>query len=154
LALFHRRRTIDGKSSWMQPVTYAYIFETRRFPRSTGTRMLQALGVKYLVLHADEYDPERKRRTLQWLDNRGASYQRRFASGEHYVYEVMPPRDQQATLRDAPKLPKGVKPIPSNELSARGSMAYQMSAPFDGNPKTRWRTRHNQQPGNWFEIVW
>jgi hypothetical protein len=155
LALFHRRRTIDGKSSWMPPITYAFIFETRRFPRSTMTRMLQTLGVKYLVLHNDEYQPPARRdQILRWLDNRPETFVRRFAFGSEYVYELLPPSDPSVSLLSTPELPKHLKPLPRSELMPHASIFDQyVEKSLDGNQESRWRTHRNQIAGESWEVV-
>jgi hypothetical protein len=152
LALFHRRRTIDGKSSWMPPITYAYIYETRRFPRTTGTTMLQALGAKYLVLHTEEMRG-RGPRVLHWLDGRPESYKKRFASGAQYIYEILPAPTSSVSLLSTPPLPKGAVKIPRTELWGHAmNQPAAVLQPFDGDPKTIWSSGRNQWPGDWFEI--
>ena len=153
LALFHHRRTIDGKSSWMPPITYAYIYETRRFPRGSATRLMQSLGVKYLVLHGDEYGEQRMARILHWLDRRPENYVRRFVSEQEYVYEVLPPIDETASLLKTPALPAGAKPIARKELRPLAStMDGDVGAAVDGVASSKWGTRRNQLAGDWFEI--
>jgi hypothetical protein len=155
MSLFSKRRTIDGKSSWMPPITYAWIFETRRFPRGTATRMLQMLGVKYVVLNNDEYlPPPRRDQILHWLDNHPTDYVRRFAWNGEYIYEVLKPTDTSVSLLATPALPAGVRPIDRHELASRSSVFAQFSGKaYDGNFDSRWRTHRNQLAGEWFEFV-
>lgn len=151
-ALFHRRRTIDGKSSWMPPVTYTHIYETRRFPRSSGMRLLQTLGAKYLVLHTEEMR-DRAARVLRWLDGRPESYQRRFASGEQYVYEILPSKDSSLTLLSTPKIPEAAVLVPRTDLDMRaGSAPTHVRQAIDGDTASRWESGRNQHAGMWFEL--
>lgn len=153
LALFHRRRTIDGKSSWMPPITHAFIHESRRFPRRSATRMLQALHVKYLVLHTGEWESARAQRIRDWISRRTGEYQLRFSSGDDFVYEVLPSTDPTASLLSTPKLPSGLTRIPSAELSADASMwPGNVALAVDGKPRTRWTTRRVQLTNDWFEL--
>lgn len=152
-ALFHRRRTIDGKSSWMPPVTYAFIYESRRFPRTTTMRLLEALGAKYLVVHAEEYNPARRKRVLDWLYNRRDKYPLRFSHGQQYVYEILRGgTDEAPSLLDSETLPEGAKPIAHSELSLGASVTSGLERTMDGDPKTRWTTRKKQMPGHFFEF--
>lgn len=153
LALFHRRRTIEGKSSWMPPITHAFIQESRRMPRRTMTRMLQALGTKYLVVHGAELDRLRVKRIRDWLDRRPEDYQRRYTSGADVVYEIMPAKDPSVSLLSTPALPPGVKEIPSSELTASASVMTEAAfRAIDGNPNTRWSTRRVQLVNDWFQL--
>jgi hypothetical protein len=159
LALFHKRRTIDGKSSWMPPITYAYIYETRRFPRASATRMMQALGVKYLLIFGNgdgrlDYTRPRTARILHWLDRRPENFAKRFATDREFVYEVLPPVDPSVSLLSTPALPAGAKPIPQKDLTAHAStMDDQVGAAIDGRPATKWGTMRDQLAGDWFEFV-
>lgn len=152
-ALYHRRRTIDGKSSWMPPITHAYIMETRRFPRATGTRMLQALGVKYLVLHLEEFKGARRQRTLDWIDHRPNEYKKRFASGDQVIYEVLPPQTDSVSLLEAPERPKNAVLVSRAELSGTAIRGSELASnAFDGVPHTKWTSGRTQVAGDWFEI--
>jgi hypothetical protein len=139
----------------MPPITYAFIFESRRFPRSTATRMMQTLGVKYLVLHNDEYQPPaRREQILRWLDNRPDTYVRRFSFGSEYVYEVLPSHDPSTTLLSTPELPKNVKPLPRGEMMPHASIFEQyVEKSIDGNHESRWRSHRNQIAGESWEVV-
>jgi hypothetical protein len=158
MALFHKRRTIDGKSSWMPPITYAFIYEAQGMPHSTSTRMMQALGVKYLVLNSDEYrsarKPNRPQEILHWLDNRPEDYALRFSWQGEYIYEVLPPRDPSISLLATPELPAGLKPISRREFFSRASVFGSIaSRAFDGDAKSFWYSHRNQLAGEWYEIV-
>lgn len=153
LALFHHRRTIDGKSSWMPPITHTFIYESRRQPRRTMTRLLQSLGAKYLVVHSAELDPPRALRVRDWLDRRPDDFQRRYSAGTDYVYEVMKPRDKSVSLLSTPALPERAQRIPTSELTATANIFPEQAAlALDGRPRSRWTTRRVQFQGDWFEL--
>jgi hypothetical protein len=152
-ALFHKRRTIDGKSSWMPPITHAFIFESRRFPRSSATQMLRALGAKYLVVHAEEYSPARRQRVLEWLDNRPGDYVRRFSAGDQVIYEILPTDDPSMKLLQTPGVPAGSVRVPPHQLSASASSSPERTAmAVDGKEHTRWRSKRFQSTKEWVEL--
>ncbi|MFI5308205.1 MAG: hypothetical protein ACHQ53_12670 [Polyangiales bacterium] len=153
-ALFHHRRTIEGKSSWMPPVTYAFIFESRRFPRDSMLRMLHALGAKYLVVRSSEYrPPERARRIVEFMRNRSNEFPLRFENGGDRVYEVLPSDDRSTSLLSTSPIPRGAKALDKHTLRGTASMAqFDAAKAFDGNPQSCWRTLSEQAAGDWFEI--
>jgi hypothetical protein len=153
MALFHGRRTINGKSSWMPPITHAFINESRRFPRKTMTTLLRTLGAKYLLLHASELSVERARHALSWLNARPEDYALRFESEQDYVYEVLPSNDPTVGLLRTPARPKGLVRVSPTQLHARASVnPAQATMALDGSPETMWQTRRQQLPGDWFEV--
>lgn len=152
IALFHKRRAINGKSSWMPPITNFYIRESRRFPSRSGTQLLKILGVKYLLLHTEEYSFQRAEGLLQWLDAQSHEFRLAFSSGSHYVYELIGDH-KGMRLRETPKLPADLKRVSRTDMLALASRyAAQAALAIDGDPKTRWTTRRVQQPGDSFEI--
>jgi hypothetical protein len=153
MALFHGRRTINGKSSWMPPITHAFINESRRFPRRTMTTMLRTLGAKYLLLHTAELSKDRAKHALSWLSARPEDYALRFEGGEDYVFEVLPSNDPAIGLLRTPERPKGLVRVDPAQLHARASVnPNQAALALDGSPETMWRTRRQQLPGDWFEV--
>jgi hypothetical protein len=153
-ALYHRRRTVDGKSSWMPPITHAYILETRRFPRRTMTRLLQALGVKYLVIHHEELGWARAKRVTDWIAKRPEAYRKRFEAGSQAVYEIVPSKDGSTSLLPTPKLPEGAVRVPRESLRAYASRESRKAfLAVDGRPGTKWVTSRYQLGGDWFELV-
>jgi hypothetical protein len=152
LALFHRRRTIDGKSSWMPPITYTFIYESRRFPRMSGIRLLQALGAKYLVLHTEEMRG-RGPRAVRWLEARPDVVKLRYLARSHFVYEILPSTAPDASLVASPELPAGANEIPREELWGRArNERNDIRTPFDGDATTGWATPREQAAGDWFEV--
>ncbi|HMI90400.1 MAG TPA: hypothetical protein VK509_03510, partial [Polyangiales bacterium] len=122
MALFHGRRTINGKSSWMPPITHAFINESRRFPRRTMTTMLRTLGAKYLLLHGGELSAERARHALSWLNARPEDFVLRFEGDQDYVYEILPSNDPAVGLLRTPVRPKGLVRVSPSQLHARASV--------------------------------
>jgi hypothetical protein len=153
MALFHGRRTINGKSSWMPPITHAFINESRRFPRRTMTTMLRTLGAKHLLLHGGELSAERARHALSWLNARPEDFVLRFEGEQDYVYEILPSNDPAVGLLRTPARPKGLVRVSPSQLHARASVnAAQATMALDGSPDTMWQTRRQQLPGDWFEV--
>jgi len=154
MALFHQRRTINGKSSWMPPITHAFINESRRFPRRTMVPMLRTFGTKYLLVHGKEYQSrERARQVLAWIDARPKDFALRFQGDGDYVYELLRRADPGAGLVATPELPKGAVRVSTADLRATASVFPQQAVfAFDGKPNTLWTTRRQQLPGDWFEV--
>jgi hypothetical protein len=154
MALFHQRRTINGKSSWMPPITHAFINEARRFPRRTMLPMLRTFGIKYLLVHGKEYQSrERAKQTIAWIDARPQDFALRFKGGGDYVYELLPKEDAGAGLVPTPALPKGAVRVRAEDLRATASVLPKQAVfAFDGKPNTLWTTRRQQVPGDWFEV--
>jgi hypothetical protein len=137
----------------MPPITHAFIDESRRMPRRTMTRMLQALHAKYLVVHSGEWQAARAQRVLGWIDRRTGEYKLRFKSGTDYVYEMLPSTDPSATLLSNPPLPEGLARIPNDEITPLASI-FPENARFaiDGRGRSRWHTRRVQLTNDWFEF--
>ena len=152
MALFHTRRTINGKSSWMPPVTHNYIREASRFPRGTMLDMVRTLGAKYLLVHLEEYTRARANRIERWLARRGDQVKLVFKQGSHRIYELAPAGPKERLL-ETPRLPEGLKPVPQIELGATSGRLPDR-APFgvDGDPETKWATYRNMLAGDWFEV--
>lgn len=153
IALFHKRRSINGKSSWMPPVTHAYIREASRFPRGTMLDMIRTLDAKYLLLHLEEYNRARARRIEKWLSRRTDQLQLVFKSGTHRIYEMLPSDDPLDELQETPPLPSGVERIDLTKVRASAvRLPEEARYAIDGNPDTKWATHRNMLTGDWFEL--
>jgi hypothetical protein len=152
--LFHRRRTLNGKSSFIPPVTWLYNAAVHTLPSPTSTRILQILRAEFLVLHTWDMGGARARRVMAVLDASARDYARAFEAGGDVVYRLLPQNDPSLGLLETPSLPAGLSEVPRSELSAQSSAtAIGLRLPFDGDPETKWATRRNQRQGDWFEFV-
>lgn len=153
MSLFHHRRTVNGKSTWMPPMTHMYINEARRFPRESLRDLLHTLGVRFLLVHTSEYKSERAAQITDWLAQHADAYTLRFAGGGDRVYEVVRPPGEVSALLPTPPLPSGARSVTPNEMVAfasreSGATGYAL----DRNPATAWTTQRNQHPGDWFDL--
>lgn len=89
LSTYHWRTTPDGYSGFIPPKHGQIVYEMERFPSERSVSLLQALGVRYAVVHADGYAPLRWREMKLAL--RGTEDLAPVAAleGDH-VYEVQP----------------------------------------------------------------
>ena len=151
--LHHRRRTLNGKSSFIPPVTWLYNHATRRLPSRTSTRILNILGAEFVVFHAWDMSRRRARRALRDLEKATLEYQLVFKTGDDHVYRMLPQDDPSLGLLETPALPAGVSAVPRNQIWGRASRndAWTRNA-FDGDTTTKWATRRAQRKGDWFEI--
>jgi hypothetical protein len=62
LSTYHWRSTPDGYSGFIPPKHGQVLYELERFPSERSVSLLQALGVRTVVVHTDRYPPD------QWFD--------------------------------------------------------------------------------------
>jgi hypothetical protein len=62
LSTYHWRTTPDGYSGFIPPKHGQIVYEMERFPSQRSVSLLQALGVRHVVIHSDRYPLDR------WLD--------------------------------------------------------------------------------------
>jgi hypothetical protein len=89
LSTYHWRTTPDGYSGFIPPVHGQIVYEMERFPSERSVSLLQALGVRHVVIHRDRYPPDR------WLDMqeslpRANDLEPVKAFGADLVYQVRP----------------------------------------------------------------
>lgn len=153
LATLHGRRTLNGKSSWIPPVTELFHSATREFPSETSTRIMQILGAEFLLIHSRDMPPARTQRILTHLDAHGDRWRRTFAADGDYVYELRPARDPSLALVETPRLPQGLMPVVRERIVALASREEgRVRRALDGDADTFWGTRRNQRVGDWFEL--
>jgi hypothetical protein len=89
LSTYHWRTTPDGYSGFIPPKHGQIVYEMERFPSERSVSLLQAMGVRQVVIHGDRYPPDR------WLDMQEALAQAGDlepveAFGTDLVYQVQP----------------------------------------------------------------
>lgn len=152
--LFHGRRTLNGKSSFIPPVTWLYNAAIHNLPSATSTRILQILRAEFLVLHTWDMGKTRTARVLTGLDRASHEYARAFQAGGDVVYRLLPQRDPSLGLLETPALPAGLSEVPRAQIRAQASATPEwLGNALDGDPATKWATRRNQRSGDWFELV-
>ena len=106
LSTYHWHPTPDGYSGFVPPKHGQIVYEMERFPSERSVRLLQALGVRHVVVHTGRYPADR------WLPMEAALAQaqesvlvetlgsdqvyrlqpRAFDPGNLHVYAYLPPR--------------------------------------------------------------
>jgi len=152
-SLYHHRRTLNGKSSWIPPITRLYIHEMRRFPRKSGKYLLDTFGVKYLVVQTDELQPDHASRMIAYLRKNNDLYRPIYQSEKDYLFELL------KTDKPRPKLLGTTQPLADDAIplhnwqifgtASRNSRDAQRA--FDHDPLTNWNTGRVQLSGDWFE---
>jgi hypothetical protein len=89
MSIYHWHPTPDGFSGFFPPRHDQIVFEIRRFPSARSISLIQALDVRYLIIHTDRYPQD------HWLQIReGLAENEAFnlveAFGPDVVYEVQP----------------------------------------------------------------
>lgn len=153
LSLYHQRRTLNGKSSFVPPVTHLFRNAARRMPSGVATRIFQQLNMKYLVVHTADMKKTRAKAVLAGLREDTLNYVPVFSHGKDHVFELKKRSDPTLKMLTTPELPGDLVAVPKGDLSAGASrwIARTENA-FDGDPKSKWATRTNQRVGDWFEF--
>lgn len=154
LTLYHRHRTINGKSSWIPPVTHLFHDVTRDFPTPDAKRLLQTLGVEHVVIHTGDMPPRVGDTMIAALDRDTQNYERVFRDNADLVYRLKPAPGDQPTLLETPPLPAGAERVHRWSVKATASrMAQDAALALDERTVTRWSTHGPQVPGDFFELT-
>jgi hypothetical protein len=151
-SVLHHRRTINGKSSWVPPITHLFIESSQRFPKGPTQHLLYGLGAKYLVINAADLYYEQAQTVIDYLNKETGSYQLIKRSGSDYLYEILPNRDPNLKLAGTPALPKtALAAVHRWQLTATASRNPDLAPnAFDEDPSTFWTTFRTQMAGDWF----
>jgi hypothetical protein len=154
LSLYHGRRTLNGKSSWIPPITNTYHRAARRLPSEPAIRVLQLLGPEFLVVHGADMDRQQLARLLEGLDKHPAVFRRVFHEQADHVYRVLRSKDASLGLLPTPAIDPAWRRVPRPLIDLRTSRhSRRASDALDGDPSTRWTTQRSQWPGDWVEFV-
>jgi hypothetical protein len=152
-SLYHRHRTINGKSSWIPPVTRLFDDYMNRFPNATATRLLLALGTRQLVVHAGDFGPERAQRVIDYLTADTEHYELVARSGSDSVYRMRVASGDEGWLLPQPALPTGAFPVAAAKLTPSSLLdPRHVQRALDGDPATQWTSFRPQRGGDWFEV--
>ncbi len=89
LSTYHWRSTPDGYSGFIPPKHGQIVYEMERFPSERAVSLLQALGVRHLVIHTDRFPADRWQQMADVLAGAAdLTLVQRF--GADQVYEVAP----------------------------------------------------------------
>jgi hypothetical protein len=152
LALYHKHRFLTGQSSWLPPVTDLVLGALRHLPDDGARRLLQAVGARYILVHAEELSPPRRDLPRQ-LAAQPQYYREVFRRGAQSVFSLSPVQDDTLELASTPALPAGARRIPSSELRAHANTRPARAREgIDGSLQTFWSTWRSQKRGQYFEL--
>jgi hypothetical protein len=156
MALYHGRRTLNGKSSWIPPVTHAVHTAIRYLPSDAAVRVLQLLGPRFLVVHTwDIRNASQVPEMILGLGLRKDLKQVYSADGD-YVYEFLDTHDRSLGLLPTPAIDEESNiPLRAKHIQVLTNRnpknAYKA---LDGIPRTSWTSgeQRSQTPGDWMEF--
>jgi hypothetical protein len=142
LSTFHWRTTPDGYSGFIPPKHGQIVYEMERFPAERSVSLLQALGVRYVVVHSERYpDPHwpEMEEALSQVDDLTLVE----SAGTDQVYEVRPrsfdPRELRVKGYFLPRAVAGEPYVAYVITLNEGSRSYAIQ-PTDGiQPAVEWR---------------
>ena len=153
LALYHKHRSLNGQGSWMPPVTELVLRALHVLPDAGGRRVLQAVGARHLLVHADDLPPQR-RNLPRLLASEPEHFRQVFEQGGDTVFSIAAPDDPSLALLDVPALPAGARLIEQSMLRAKTNLdPAALANAIDGNLDTFWSGGRAQAPGQYFELV-
>jgi hypothetical protein len=149
MTLWHHHPVVNGHSGYWTPLItfldsgHSPFNELDRIPAALD--MLRAVGVRYLVLHSDDFENrEALNAIVSAFEAVRVSATRRFA---RTIVATLAPSDV------APAQVAALKPIPPATLHARAShQPGRLPLMFDGDRDSRWLSGDRQAGGEWIEI--
>jgi hypothetical protein len=160
-SLFHQKKLVNGYSGFIPPST-VYIRQVLHiFPSVAGIDILRALGVKYVIFHANQGLPQRRERSLDFIVTKYWDALRPVANfqyhlkkkndgtaglGSDIVYEVIPspPRENRPSL---------LQEIPSSDWNIDADKNGEgLSSLRDGRLDTAWSTNRPKSAGQFLLI--
>lgn len=153
LALYHKHRFVNGQSSYTLPVTELVRRALYHLPEEGARRVLESIGARHLLVHAEDLKPERKN-LPELLASDPEHYRRIFKQGSQSVFTLLNALDPEHGLEETPPLPAGARQIPRSELRAGADLRpEQVANAVDGDSNTYWTGRRFQAKGQYFELV-
>jgi hypothetical protein len=153
LMLYHKHRSLNGQSTWLPPVTDLVLGALRHLPDDGARRILQSVGARHILVHAEDLEPSRHDLPQQ-LAAQPEHYRQVLEQGTQCVFSLSPADDATLALVDTPTLPAGARPIPRNELRADANLKPEYARRgIDGDPGTLWSGSRPQARGQYFELV-
>ena len=153
LMLAHQHRSLNGQSSWLPPVTDLARGALRHLPDDGARRLLESVGTRYLLVHAEELEPTR-RDLAERLAAQPEHYQRLFQQGSQSIFALRPADDAPLGLLDTPPPPAGARLVPAGELHASSNLRPEEAMRgVDGDSESYWSASRPQSRGQYFEVV-
>jgi hypothetical protein len=158
-ATFHRQPTLWGKPSFYPPALELLQWDLRDFPDSLSIHLLQALGVRWALVHPKRWEKHPRfgmrrladRRDLlplvQTFPDRNDSLWDRYQLGGEELLAISPLAEAgEPRSCDCRELDRGTL-----RVSASGTIAPALA--LDVRTDTKWTTRDGQSAGDFFEIT-
>lgn len=142
---FHRKKLVNGYSGYVPP-GYAIIYEAMEdFPSSECFRLLEDLGVDYVLLHTQGYRPEKAASIFARMDAFPHRAELEASADGDYLYRLIPRQEEHIEPKDYIEVGN-----PSLWTAWASSNVTDCELAFDGNPATGWTSRFPQRPGDFF----
>lgn len=147
----HGKKSVGGYSSFIPPFTTWFFQQMETFPSESSLEKIQALGVRYLILHNRQFITEKQLLDVpSQLKALSGSLQpvEQFPSTDTYVFEVVSPRNEPFNLETTTDSTKLIFPdqVPRlHEVPARlrvsippGDLRLSPYPEFNSHVKARW----------------
>lgn len=149
MTLLHGHRIVNGHSGYVTPLVvwlrggHSPLREARR--QRDAVEMLRSLGVRYLVVHRQQYEDSSLADELIQIIENDPQVIAHNTFGSTTVAALTPLEQAQ--------VPPGLTQIPSSSLTASASDGVdRLPMLFDGDHDSRWLTGHPQSGGEWLEL--
>ena len=87
----HWQKTVHGYSGWRSDLHWQLFSEMQSFPDETSVASLSDLGVTYIVVHSDSYQPSEWSRVEERLREFSSRLRLEHVEGAGRVYAVLRP---------------------------------------------------------------
>jgi hypothetical protein len=142
LSTYHWHTTPDGYSGFIPPKHGQIVYEMDRFPTERAVSLLQALGVRHVVIHAGRF-PASRRQEMQDALSRTADLVLVETLGADRVYEVAPRAFDQGELGVSVHFPPSAaagQPYSAYVIALNmGSRSYAIRPTDVSQPTVAWQ---------------
>jgi hypothetical protein len=142
LSAYHWRTTPDGYSGFIPPKHGQIVYEMDRFPSERAVSLLQALGVRHVVIHTERFPVPRWQEMQEALSG-AADLMLVETFGADRVYEVTPRAFDANDLEVSVYLPRSAakdQPYSAYVIAAnRGARSYAIQPTDVSEPTVAWQ---------------
>lgn len=143
---FHRKKLVNGYSGYVPP-GYVVISESmEEFPSPETFRLLEDLGVSYILVHTRGFRPEKGLLTNALLQKFLDHVELKASAEGDYLYRIIP-KGQNEEVERKSLIEVGDRKLWTGWTS---SNVECIKLAFDGRPTTGWTSRFPQRPGDFF----
>jgi hypothetical protein len=145
----HWHNLVNGYSGFFPPVYDELLRRWREFPIEQNIRDAEDLGVRYLIIHGDEFPEEARAALTAYLVGLAPKVRETGRFGEDAVFEFVSVRGAEVPPAATTQL-RPVARAPGWRVRSNVNNAMAPRA-VDGDPRTRWNSEF-QKPGDYFEL--